>query len=114
MDEDQAKLYVKLIESLLTGLDDIFQLSYSKYMDRLSDDDIYQSFIVAMAQTLGRHVAAFPEEQRDQIALEALQIQEEMTALVITRTAEAELKKAHTKGPEAKYDLAKMTPEGNA
>jgi hypothetical protein len=115
VEEDQAKLYVKLTESVMYGLDDLFQLAYAKYSDRITNpDDIYQAFVVALAQTLGRHIAAFPADLRDQVALEALQIQEEMTALIITKTSEAELAKAWNKAPEKDYDLAKMKPEGNA
>jgi hypothetical protein len=115
VEDDQAKLYVELTESLLGGMEDLFRLAYTKYGKRLTNtDDIYQSFVVALAQTMGRHIAAFPDDQRDQAALEALQIQEEMTALCITATTKAELEKAAKKDPGVKYDLSLMKPEGNA
>ena len=115
MDEDQQKILFSLQETIFHGMDELFRLAHARYSDLLENpDDIYQSFVVALAQTLGRHIAAFPEQDRDQIALDALELQEEMTALVITETAKAELNKAHTKEPEVKYDLAKMKPEGSA
>ena len=115
MSNDQEKILLSLTEALFTSLDDQMQLIYAKYADMLvNPNDIYQAFVSVLAQTLGRHIAAFPADERDQIALDALEIQEETTALVITETAKAELSKAQKKTAEVKYDLAKMKPEGNA
>lgn len=115
MDEDQQKVLLNLQDTIFRGMDELFRLAYGRYADQLENaDDIYQTFVVVLAQTLGRHIAAFPEHERDALTLEALEIQEEMTALVISETAKAELSKAQTKEPKVEYDLAKMKPEGNA
>ncbi len=115
MDEDQKKAILAVTDDSMRGIDAQLRNVYISHADNFSDpEEIYQTFVVVLAQTLGRHIAAFPAELRDEIALEALKIQEEMTALVITETAKAELAKAQVASEDVPYDLSKMTPEGNA
>ena len=68
MDENQQKVLASLTDTLALGMDELFRLAYARYSPLLENpDDAYGVFVACLAQTLGRHIAAYPEEEQQQI-----------------------------------------------
>lgn len=105
------QLIVKLQQSTTSSLDRVFQLVYAAYKDHVEDSEVlYRLFVGVLAQLLGRHVAAFPADQREQIGVEALHLYEEMLELVVRENEP----KTEILVRGKTYDLSKLEPQGRA
>lgn len=103
---DEQQL-VSLHSTLTKGIDELFRLVFQSYSEILDEDSIYRMFSGVLAQTLGRHIAAFPESEREAIAAEVAILQDDMIAECLKGWT-------NSKPVDGEYDLANMKPMGNA
>lgn len=112
-DQNDKGVTIALHEASMNSLDRVFKLLYTTYEDQFEDSEaIYVTFVTVLAQTLGSHIAAFPEEERDRAAADAITIQKEMTDLVLEASRRHE--SSGTLDPSKEYDLSQLVPAGRA
>jgi hypothetical protein len=102
--------------AVTAGIDRLFIIAFDTYADKIDDhSSIYRLFVGILAQTIGRHIAGFPEGERSLIENEALSLQEEMTKITVQAIEDRkkEINKQHTVS-DSRYDLINMKPAGNA
>jgi hypothetical protein len=90
----------------------VFQVVYAAYSDKVEDkEDLYRLFVGVLAQTLGRHIAAFPEAERDELSEDAIVIFQDTLERTLEETQSRE---APTIVKGVTYDLATLEPKGRA